>query len=69
MRESSLQGVLNREVLKCVDRKLIAVRGYHGWAGRAEVAIRAKEELAGEPDVYLIEAHSANATTAKLARN
>ena len=48
-------------------RKIIAVKGYHGWVGRARVALHAFAELAEMVSAYRIVVYSANWTTRKLA--
>lgn len=50
------------------DRKIIAVKGYHGWAGRAKVALDALELLMCEVAGFEIVVFSANLATARHAR-
>ena len=49
-------------------RKTIALKGYHGWVGRAKVALNAVGELAPELSGYQIVVHSANRSVLKLAK-
>ena len=60
---------LSRVVPDLCDRKVIAVRGYHGWVGRAKVALKAISEMAGDLRDYQVVVYSANLTTARLARS
>jgi len=49
-------------------RKTIALKGYHGWVGRAKVALNAVGELAPELSDYQIVVYSANRSVLKLAK-
>ena len=49
-------------------RKTIALKGYHGWVGRAKVALNAVGELAPELSGYQIVVYSANRSVLKLAK-
>ena len=49
-------------------RKTIALKGYHGWVGRAKVALNAVRELAQELSGYQIVVYSANRSVLKLAK-
>ena len=60
---------LSRVVPDLCDRKVIAVRGYHGRVGRAKVALKAISEMAGDLRDYQVVVYAANLTTARLARS
>lgn len=60
--------LLAKPVLPLVDRQVIAVKGYHGWVGRAKVALEAIEGIAGSLSAHEIVVYSANAGTIKLAK-
>lgn len=60
--------LLAKPVLPLADRKVIAVKGYHGWVGRAKVALEAIEDIAGSLSAHEIVVYSANAGTIKLAK-
>ena len=60
--------LLAKPVTPLADRKVIAVKGYHGWVGRAKVALEAIEGIAGSLAGYQIVVYSANAGTIKLAK-
>lgn len=49
-------------------RGSIAVKGYHGWAGRAKVALRAIEELSEELQGFEINVFSANRPVIRLCK-
>jgi glycosyltransferase involved in cell wall biosynthesis len=49
-------------------RKKIVVKGYSGFVGRAPMALRALEMLAGQVMEYDVHIYSASAKTARLAR-
>jgi hypothetical protein len=50
------------------ERKTIALKGYHGWVGRAKVSLEAVRELAGELGDYRFVVYSANRSVIKLAK-
>lgn len=50
------------------SRKTIALKGYHGWVGRAKVALDAVELVADKLRNFNIEVYSANLTTARYAK-
>jgi len=49
-------------------RKTIALKGYHGWVGRAKVSLEAVREMAEELGDYKFVVYSANRSVIKLAR-
>ena len=59
--------VLDQKVPLLQDRKVIAIKGYHGWVGRAKVALEAVEAIAGDLQAYRLVVYSANRGTIKLA--
>lgn len=59
---------IERPVSSLADRRIIAVKGYHGWVGRAKVALAAIGELALGLHDYRIVVFSANSSTARLAK-
>jgi glycosyltransferase involved in cell wall biosynthesis len=50
------------------ERKTIALKGYHGWVGRAKVSLEAVREMSEELQGYKIIVYSANRSVLKLAR-
>jgi hypothetical protein len=51
------------------DKRLtIALKGYHGWVGRAKVSLEAVREMAEELGDYKFVVYSANRSVIKLAR-
>ena len=50
------------------DRKTIAVKGYHGWVGRAKVALEAIREMSEELRDHKVVVFSANRSVLKLAK-
>jgi hypothetical protein len=50
------------------ERKTIALKGYHGWVGRAKVSLEAVREMAEELQGYKIIVYSANRSVLKLAK-
>ena len=50
------------------ERKTIALKGYHGWVGRAKVSLEAVRELSEELQGYQIVVYSANRSVLKLAK-
>ena len=59
---------LTQSLIDPKDRKLIMVKGYHGWVGRAHIAIQALESISGELRDYEIVFYSCNLSTKRLAR-
>ena len=59
--------VLEQKVPLLQDRKVIAIKGYHGWVGRAKVALEAVEAIAEDLKSYRLVVYSANRGTIKLA--
>jgi len=50
------------------ERKTIALKGYHGWVGRAKVSLEAVREMSEELRGYKIIVYSANRSVLKLAK-
>ena len=50
------------------ERKTIALKGYHGWVGRAKVSLEAVTEMSEELQGYKIIVYSANKSVLKLAK-
>lgn len=50
------------------ERKIIALKGYHGWVGRAKVSLKAVSEMSDELRGYVIIVLSANRSVLKLAK-
>ena len=50
------------------ERKAIALKGYHGWVGRAKVSLAAVREMSEELGDYKIVVYSANRSVLKLAK-
>ena len=59
--------VLDQKVPLLQDRRVIAIKGYHGWVGRAKVALEAVEAIAGDLQAYRLVVYSANRGTIRLA--
>ena len=59
--------VLDQKVPLLQDRRVIAIKGYHGWVGRAKVALEAVEAIAGDLKSYRLVVYSANRGTIRLA--
>jgi len=59
---------LDAELVRADKRKLILVKGYHGWVGRAHTALRALESISAELQDYEIAVYSCNLSTKRLAR-
>jgi len=59
---------LSMPLLPPDKRKTIALKGYHGWVGRAKVSLEAVRELAAELGDYKFVVYSANKSVIKLAR-
>jgi hypothetical protein len=62
--ETDLSGPL----LQPGERKTIALKGYHGWVGRAKVSLEAVREMAEELQGYKIIVYSANRSVLRLAK-
>jgi len=58
---------LSMSLLQPDKRKTIALKGYHGWVGRAKVSLEAVRELADELGDYKFVVYSANRSVIKLA--
>jgi len=50
------------------ERKTIALKGYHGWVGRAKVSLEAVREMSEELQGYKLIVYSANRSVLKLAK-
>jgi hypothetical protein len=50
------------------ERKTIALKGYHGWVGRAKVSLEAVREMSEELRGYKIIVYSADRSVLKLAK-
>jgi glycosyltransferase involved in cell wall biosynthesis len=59
---------LNRELIPTSQRKVIAIKGYEGWVGRASVAVKAVYSLTAELADYKIIFYSCNAKTIRLVK-
>jgi glycosyltransferase involved in cell wall biosynthesis len=59
---------LNRESIPTSQRKVIAIKGYEGWVGRASVAVEALYSLTAELASYKIIFYSCNAKTIRLVK-
>jgi glycosyltransferase involved in cell wall biosynthesis len=59
---------LNRPLTPTAERKVIAIKGYEGWVGRASVAIEALYSLTEELADYKIIFYSCNAKTIRLVK-
>jgi len=51
-----------------IERKTIALKGYHGWVGRAKVSLEAVREMSEELQGYKIIVYSANKSVLKIAK-
>ena len=60
--------VRKSQMVRVSDRKAIAIKGYHGWVGRALVALQATERLQKELKGYEVVVYSANLKVAREAR-
>ncbi len=60
--------LLSQPVPALADRKVIAIKGYHGWVGRAKIALEAVEAIASDLKGYRLVVYSANRGTIKLAK-
>ena len=59
---------LNRPLTPISERKVIAIKGYEGWVGRASVAVEALYSLCEELAGYRIVFYSCNAKTIRLVK-
>jgi len=59
---------LNRELIPTSQRKVIAIKGYEGWVGRASVAVEALYSLTEELKDLKIVFYSCNSKTIRLAK-
>ncbi len=59
---------LNRQLPPTAERRVIAIKGYEGWVGRASVAIDALYSLTEELAEYKIVFYSCNAKTIRLVK-
>jgi hypothetical protein len=50
------------------ERRTIALKGYHGWVGRAKVSLEAVREMSQELQGHKIIVYSANKSVLKIAR-
>lgn len=55
--------------LNLAERKIIALKGYDGWVGRAKVSLEAVRELAVELQGYQFIVYSANRSVIKMAKH
>ena len=62
------RALLSSELVAPAKRKLIMVKGYHGWVGRAHIALQALESISAELQDYEIVVYSCNLSTKRLAR-
>lgn len=62
------QEQLNRPLTPTAERKVIAIKGYEGWVGRASVAVTALYSLTNELADYKIVFYSCNAKTIRLVK-
>ena len=59
---------LSLPLLPPEQRKTIALKGYHGWVGRAKVSLEAVREMADELRDYKFVVYSANRSVVKLSK-
>ena len=62
-----MRSQLGGELLPADRRKLIMVKGYHGWVGRAHIALQAIESISAELQDYEIVVYSCNLSTKRFA--
>jgi hypothetical protein len=60
--------VLSAPLTEAAERKTIAIKGYHGWVGRAHVAIEAISLIVSELREYRVVFYSSNLSTIRLAQ-
>jgi glycosyltransferase involved in cell wall biosynthesis len=58
---------LGGELMPGDKRKLIMVKGYHGWVGRAHIALHALESISAELQDFEVVVYSCNLSTKRLA--
>ena len=58
---------LTRRLSKPSTRKVVAIKGYEGWVGRASIALQAVERTAPSLADHTIVVYSANAKTRRIA--
>lgn len=59
---------LSRSLTPASERKIIAIKGYEGWVGRASEAIEALHSLSDELEEFKIVFYSCNVKTIRLVR-
>lgn len=59
---------LNRPLTPTAERKVIAIKGYEGWVGRASIAVEALYSLTKELADFKIVFYSCNAKTIRLVK-
>lgn len=59
---------LNRKLIPTSERKVVAIKGYEGWVGRASVAVEALYSLVEELADYKIIFYSCNFKTIRLVK-
>lgn len=59
---------LNRPLTPTAERKVIAIKGYEGWVGRASIAVEALYSLTKELADFKIVFYSCNAKTIRLIK-
>jgi glycosyltransferase involved in cell wall biosynthesis len=59
--------LLSQKLKNFSERRIIAVKGYHGWVGRAHVAIEALGQISGSLENYEIVFYSCNHSTMRKA--
>ena len=59
---------LNRPLTPTAERKVIAIKGYEGWVGRASIAVEALYSLTEELADYKIVFYSCNAKTIRIVK-
>lgn len=59
---------LNRPLTPTAERKVIAIKGYEGWVGRASIAVEALYSLTKELADFKIIFYSCNAKTIRLVK-
>ena len=60
--------VLDKPLLSVENRKIILVKGYHGWVGRAKVALAALGRISEQISGYSVVLISCNKATLRAAR-
>jgi glycosyltransferase involved in cell wall biosynthesis len=60
--------LLAKQVSQIATRRIIAVKGYHGWVGRAKVALYALGTIKEDLKDFSVVVYSANNSVARLAR-